>query len=296
MTRDEVFRAPDRHAYRRCRVDGGRHISGVYGACDIGGHVWNFGADLSFESLFPEEKAKCLRDKPADFDGFPGHLDHLAGISIKSCASREIAPGWSSSARAGAPMKLIIGAVIAAAMLSTSHAWSQPTAISPAPSVVPAMLHIPEGTELSITFKDAISSQTSAVGDVFTISSDEPVTLANGAVLPGGLIGAGEVTSVHRKGMMGKAGDLNVRLNYLKLGAAKIRLRGSKGAEGEAKLGTTVVLTVLFGPLGLLKHGHDVTIAPGQKLKAYVDQDIDVALPSIVAASAVPGSALAAAH
>ena len=158
------------------------------------------------------------------------------------------------------------------------------------------MLHIPEGTELNITFMDELSSAHSTVGDTFTISSDEPIDLGHGASLPAGLTGAGEVTSVHKKGMMGKAGDLSVRLNYLKLGSYKIKLRGSKGAEGDAKIGTTVVLTVLFGPLGLLKHGKDVTIAKGQKLKAYVDQDVDVALPPAAAASAAAPLQAASSH
>jgi hypothetical protein len=191
-------------------------------------------------------------------------------------------------------MKLIFATAMAVSIAAVAPAWSQAVGGAVGPSVSPAVLHIPEGTELSITFKDEISSKNSTVGDVFTISSDEPVTLPNGAVIPGGLVGAGEVTSVHRKGMMGKAGDLNVRLNYLKLGPTKIKLRGSKGSEGEAKIGTTVVLTVLFGPLGLLKHGHDVTIEKGQKLKAYVDQDIDVTLPTQTASAPSTPLAIAA--
>jgi hypothetical protein len=35
-----------------------------------------------------------------------------------------------------------------------------------------------------------------------------------------------------------------------------------------------VALTVLFGSIGLIKHGKDVDIPPGTPLKAYVDQDI----------------------
>ena len=60
--------------------------------------------------------------------------------------------------------------------------------------------------------------------------------------------------------MMGKAGELNVRLNYLKVGDNKVKLRGSKGKEGEGKLGATVALTVLFGPIGLVKHGKNIEI------------------------------------
>ncbi len=79
-----------------------------------------------------------------------------------------------------------------------------------------------------------------------------------------------------KSGMMGKVGELNVRLNYLKVGDYKVKLRGSKGKEGEGKLGTTVALTVLFGPIGLIKHGKNIEIKQGTALKAYVSDDISL--------------------
>jgi hypothetical protein len=36
----------------------------------------------------------------------------------------------------------------------------------------------------------------------------------------------------------------------------------------------TVVLTVLFGPIGLIKHGKNVEIKQGQALHAFVGDDI----------------------
>jgi hypothetical protein len=50
------------------------------------------------------------------------------------------------------------------------------------------------------------------------------------------------------------------------------------GSGSDAE-GATVTLVVLFGPLGLLKHGHDMEIPKGQAIKAYVDQDVDLPLP-----------------
>jgi hypothetical protein len=57
---------------------------------------------------------------------------------------------------------------------------------------------------------------------------------------------------------------------------ARVRLRGTKGREGEGKTGTAVALTVLFGPIGLLKHGKEVKVQEGAPLAAYVDQDINL--------------------
>jgi hypothetical protein len=44
-----------------------------------------------------------------------------------------------------------------------------------------------------------------------------------------------------------------------------------KGKEGEGKVGATVVLTVLFGPIGLIKHGKNVEIKQGTPLLVYTD-------------------------
>jgi hypothetical protein len=79
---------------------------------------------------------------------------------------------------------------------------------------------------------------------------------------------------VKKPGMMGKGGELNVQMQYLVTGDNRVRLRGTKGREGENKEGATIVLTVLFGPIGLIKHGKNVDIPAGTPLVAYVDQDI----------------------
>ena len=77
--------------------------------------------------------------------------------------------------------------------------------------------------------------------------------------------------------MMGKGGVLNVCLIYLKVGDYKVHVRGTKGKEGESGTTGAVVLTVLFGPIGLIKHGKNVEIKQGTALKAFVADDI--ALP-----------------
>ncbi len=190
-------------------------------------------------------------------------------------------------------MKLFVGAALAVALVAppAGRSIAQPTAApvpsgpvglgsaSPQASITPAMLHIPEGAEIKVRFEEALSSGSATIGDRFTISSAEPVTLANGQVLPAGFKGVGEVTAASKRGMMGKGGELSVRLDYLKVGPSRVHLRGSQGGSGNGAVGTTVALTVLFGPLGLLKHGHDMQIPKGQVLTAYVDQDIDLPLP-----------------
>jgi hypothetical protein len=142
-----------------------------------------------------------------------------------------------------------------------------------------ATVRIPEGAEVSIRFDDKLSSASNTEGDQFSISLEDDIALSDGTVIKPGYRGKGEVTGAHKKGYMGKAGELNVRLNYIRIGDTRVRLRASKGSEGKGAMGATIALTVLFGPLGLLKRGHDIEIKEGQTITAFVDQDADIETP-----------------
>ena len=54
-------------------------------------------------------------------------------------------------------------------------------------------------------------------------------------------------------------------------------------ADGESGTTGAIVLTVLFGPIGLIKHGKDIDVKQGTALKVYVSDDI--ALPPVAAGS-----------
>lgn len=141
-------------------------------------------------------------------------------------------------------------------------------------------LKIPEGTEIVIRFEEPVTSATAKEGDRFTISNGESIDIAPGKSIPAGYVGAGEVTHAKKRKAMGQAGELNVRFDYIKIGDQKVRLRGVKAGEGDGRVGTTVVLTVLFGPLGLLKKGKDIEINKGQTIKAYADSDVEIDWPA----------------
>ena len=52
----------------------------------------------------------------------------------------------------------------------------------------------------------------------------------------------------------------------------KLKLRASKSGEGGDNMGSTVALTVLFGPLGLLRRGKEAKIKAGTVLSAFTDE------------------------
>lgn len=131
-----------------------------------------------------------------------------------------------------------------------------------------------EGVDVHLRFSQALTSKTASEGDPVTLELVDDLKVGDVVVAKSGSKAVGEVTKASKSGMLGKAGDLNLRLDYLKSGDAKIRLRGTKGKEGESGVTSTVVLTVLFGPIGLIKHGKNVEIKEGQLLSAFVGDDI----------------------
>jgi hypothetical protein len=131
-----------------------------------------------------------------------------------------------------------------------------------------------DGTDVNLQFAQDLNSKTSSEGDPVTLTLVDDVKVGNVVVAKAGSKAIGEVTKAEKSGMMGKAGELNIRLDYLKVGDAKIKLRGTKGKEGESGTTGAVVLTVLFGPIGLIKHGKNVEIKQGQALHAFVGDDI----------------------
>ena len=146
-----------------------------------------------------------------------------------------------------------------------------PAAASPASTVI-----LTDGTDVPLTFDQDISSKTAADGDPVEFVLAEDLKVGDVVVAKAGAKAVGEVTNAKKAGMMGKAGELNIRLDYLKAGSVKVHLRGSKGKEGESSTGAAVALTVLFGPIGLIKHGHDIDIKKGAPLKVYIADDTNL--------------------
>jgi hypothetical protein len=151
---------------------------------------------------------------------------------------------------------------------------------TPAPKTSDGKIMLQEGADVQLKFAESISSKTASDGDPIALILDSDIKVGDVVVAKAGSKAFGEVTNAKKAGMMGKAGELNIRLTYLKVGDNKIRLRGTKGKEGESGTTGAIVLTVLFGPIGLIKHGKDIDIKQGTSLAAYVSDDI--ALPPVL--------------
>lgn len=146
-----------------------------------------------------------------------------------------------------------------------------------APAAQPsAKLILKEGTEVKLKLAQDLSSKLAIEGDPVMLVLAEDLKVGETTVAKAGAKALGTVTRAKKAGMMGRPGELSLRLEYLIVRNSRMRLRGTKGKEGQGKVGTVVALTILFGPIGLIKHGKNVEVKEGTPLLAYVDQDFVV--------------------
>lgn len=156
----------------------------------------------------------------------------------------------------------------------------KPTAPVAAVAVAsPEKLILKEGADVSLKFAQDLSSKTANDDDPVSLVLDQDIKIGDVVVVKAGAKAVGTITHSKKAGMMGKAGELNMRLDYLITDSGRLRLRGTKGKEGEGKVGETVALTVLFGPIGLIKHGKNVEIKQGTPLLVYTDENYEVLPP-----------------
>jgi hypothetical protein len=120
------------------------------------------------------------------------------------------------------------------------------------------------------------------VGDSVDFEVLEDVAVSGILVIPKGSVAVGTVTEARSKRRMGRAGKLEIVLDFVRLAdTSKAAIRAVKDAKGGSKVfGMTagiVATGLLFfpvAPLFLLIRGNDITVPKGAALAAYVNGDV----------------------
>lgn len=168
----------------------------------------------------------------------------------------------------------VVSAIVAK---SSATAQSAPTApMAPVAVPAPPTYVLAEGSDVYLAFDEDLSSKTSAAGDQVTLVLTEDIKVGNVVVAKAGAKAVGEITNAEKSEMLGKGGELNMRLDYLKVGTYRIHLRGTQGAGGKDSVGGTIGLMLLCTICGLLHHGKEIKIQKGTALHAYVSDDISL--------------------
>ena len=169
-------------------------------------------------------------------------------------------------------------------MSSFRDAWLLPLALAtlafPQAARATDPVHVLPGTEVSLVLSEPLSSQTAFKGQRFSLAVENDILVGGVIVIPRGAPARGLVMRAEPNGTFGKPGVLQLRIESLELGNRRIPLFYSAMTRGKDSEASAVILTAIFGPIGVLRHGKLVTVPAGTKLLAYVDQAFDV-MPTI---------------
>jgi hypothetical protein len=140
-------------------------------------------------------------------------------------------------------------------------------------------VRVPDSTPVPLAVMDSLSSSTNEVDDPVHFEVTEDVKVGEAIAIPKGSTATGHVVESEGRKRMGRAGKLNFTVDYVKApDGSNVRLRATSMRKGKDETGTVIIGTVLLSPLFLIRRGHDVNIAKGTKINAYVDGDREIVL------------------
>jgi len=126
-----------------------------------------------------------------------------------------------------------------------------------------------------------MSSKDAKAGEKVDFEVLEDIKVRDVVVVQHGAMAIGTVTEAQPKRRMGRAGKLNINIDYVQLvDGEKVPLRAVKGGSGgnhtAAMTGAIVASSILFfpaAPFFLFMHGKDITIPKGTEITAYIAAD-----------------------
>jgi hypothetical protein len=210
----------------------------------------------------------------------------------------------------GASFLLLFGSLQSVSAVESQDVAKQqtsaPTVQVPQPnstetSRLPGQLILQDATPIFLRLTRNVSSADAHVGDSVDFEVLEDVAVNGILVIPKGSVAVGSVTEVQSKRRLGRAGKLEIVLNYVRLADTdKAPIRAVKDAKGGSHIvGMTagiVATGLLFfpvAPLFLLVRGNDITVPKGAALAAYVNGDVRLEsskFGSVLAQTASPKS------
>jgi len=155
------------------------------------------------------------------------------------------------------------------------------------PSVKPVTLK--QGTPVLLATTEKMVSGRVAEGSTVRYKVLRDVVGPDGnIVIPYGGFAQGKVTRSRRRGMFGKAGQLEFTVDSVEaVDGTTAPLRAQQEAGGKGNKNEVIVSTLLLSVLAVFVHGRDVEIPEGTEITAYVDHDTVIAKPQAPAAEGV---------
>jgi len=158
---------------------------------------------------------------------------------------------------------------------------TQAPEVSSAPPRAPLAFGLSEDTPVKLKLTRTMSSKDAKADEKVDFEVLEDIKVRGVVVVKQGAMAIATVTEAQPKRRMGRAGKLNINIDYVQLvDGEKVPLRAVKGGSGGnhtgAMTGAIVASSILFfpaAPFFLFMHGKDITIPKGTEITAYVAAD-----------------------
>jgi hypothetical protein len=151
----------------------------------------------------------------------------------------------------------IVAVVLGCALLALAQERNR------APLPAKAIVLLREGTEVSLKLAQDVNSRAAKPNEPIELALAEDLKVGDLTAARAGSRALGSVVHAKKPDFWGEAGEVNIRITFLKAGATKVPLRGAAGEVGARYV-------VIRGSQAILK--------TGTLLKAYVAEDTAVAI------------------
>jgi hypothetical protein len=125
----------------------------------------------------------------------------------------------------------------------------------------PKTVLLTEGTEVSLQMAQDVSSRGIKPGEPVELTLAEDLKVGDVIVAKTGARALGEVVQAKKPDFWGEAGEVSIRVHFLRVGNKKVEIRGAIGSAG-------VRYIIIRGSQGIIKTGTPV--------KAFVAADTEV--------------------
>jgi uncharacterized Zn ribbon protein len=139
-------------------------------------------------------------------------------------------------------------------------------------------LLLKEGTEVNLKLAQKLSAKSAFVGEPVELVLAKDLKVGDAVVVKQGARVLGTVVAgKESEKKRNEAHQLTMRVDFLRAGNAKIKLRGEKVSEGKRNKDAMIAGTIFLGLSGLLAtSGKHYMIPEGSPVTAYVDEDIEL--------------------
>ena len=158
---------------------------------------------------------------------------------------------------------------------------------------------IHDGTPIKLRLAENVSSSDARAGQEVPFECMDELQVDGVTVLAKGAVAMGTITEAEPKRTMGRAGKLNMTINYARLkDNEKLAIRavkeGKGGSHTAAMTGAMVATSLIIWPAApffLFIKGKDVTIPQGTEITAFADGDTRLDMSKFTAAPTAPAAA-----